>query len=116
MFKYDIKETYKVYSFGDNENPLKILATTSNNEEELFELLKIKNQFINREIAKNINLTDNIINELLTNYIAYTMCINLAKNKIITNKTIDRLYEISDNEYKESKLREDLDIIFKKKR
>lgn len=114
MFKYDINENYQVLGFCDNENPLKILAKTTNNEDELFELLKMKDPFINREIAKNTNITINIINELLTNHIAYTMCVILAKNKNISNETINRLYEISNNEYKESKLKEDLNSIFKR--
>ena len=78
----------------------------------MVELLKNNNPFVNRELAKNINLTESLIKMLLDHYAAYTMLINLAKNESLSSEGKDQLYKIAGTKYKDSMLKEDLDFIF----
>ena len=89
------------------------IALTTNSEEEMFELMKIKNPFVNRNLAKNENVTKKVLNELLDNYAAYTMCIYIAKNKNIDDGIKDKLFNIGETVYKDSLLTSDLESIFK---
>lgn len=103
-----------------NENKLsgelvenyKNIALTTENEEEMLELIKFSNPFINREIAKNTNITIKVMNELLDNHSAYTMDIYIAKNKNITDEIKAKLYDISENQYKDSLMKKELDNYF----
>lgn len=110
MFKYN----------GQNNRDLGLqtefdkIALNTDSIEEMFELLKIEHPFINRLIANNKNLTEEVMTEMLTNHVAYTMCVNIANNPNITDKVKEKLYEISENEYKDSLLKKDLDFIFQK--
>ncbi len=114
MFKYEENKEYTYFGYGDEDNPLKILAKTTSNLEEIKELLKIKNALLNRDIAKNPNLTEELIEEMLLNYSAYTMNTILAKHPKMNEKLKDILYDISDNQYKASMLKKDLNDIFNK--
>ncbi len=90
------------------------VALNTKSEDEMIELIGNKNPFINRAIAKNINITEVVMDTLLLDEnSAYTMNINLAKNKNITTRIVDRLYQIAATQYKDSMLKEDLDSIFK---
>ena len=94
---------------------LEKLAKETLIEEEMFELIKIENPFINREIAKNVNITVEVMNCLLQDkYSAYTMNTHIAKNPKLTKEIKEKLYLIADNQYKESTMREELDLIFSK--
>lgn len=112
MFKYEENKEYTYFGYGDDDNPLKILAKTTCNLEEIKELLKIKNPFLKRDIAKNPNLTEELIEEMLLNYSAYTMNTILAKHPKMNEKLKDILYDIATNQYKELMLKIDLDAIF----
>jgi len=111
MFKYN----------GQNSRDLGLqtefdeIALNTDSTEEMFELLKIEHPFINRLIANNKNLTEEVMMEMLNpNHVAYTMCVNIAQNPNITDKVKEKLYDVSNHEYKDSKLKEDLNLIFKK--
>lgn len=114
MFKYEENKKYQIFGYGDDENPLKILAKTTSNLEEIKELFKIKSPFLKRDIAKNPNLTEELIEEMLLNYSAYTMNTILAKHPKMNEKLKAILYDIATNQYKESMLKIDLDAIFNK--
>ena len=89
------------------------IALITESEEEMFELMKIKNPFVNRNLAKNVNVTENVMLELLDKYPAYTMCIYIARNKNINKVIKDKLLEIGKTIYKDSLLTSDLESIFK---
>ena len=110
MFVYDGKE--KVGVVEERTESLKGLALITIDLDEMKELLKVKNPFINRELAKNTNISPEIMHILVDEYPAYTMLINLAKNPCIDQDIIDKLYVISDGIYKDSLFRSDLDSIF----
>jgi hypothetical protein len=116
MFKFEEnkKEEYKTIS-GENQEIIKNIALNTNNEEEMFEIIKTKNPLFVRTLAENKNLTKKIALYILDNCTAYTMCINLAKNSAIVDKDIyNKLYYIATKgEYKDSMLKENLDLIFK---
>lgn len=88
------------------------LALTTRDEDIMFKLLTLHNNSIANNLAKNPNITSNVINELLDNYIRYAMCSNLAKNKQLTKEHIEILYEIANSTLKGSMLKEELDSIF----
>ena len=91
------------------------IALTTESEEEMFELIKVKNPFANRNLAKNENTTLKVMHELLLDdNAAYTMCIYMAKNKNIDENIKERLFEIGRTMYKDSRLTEDLNNIFSK--
>lgn len=115
MFKFD-ENSYGGSFLEKNEKVQEIfdLALNTSNEEEMFELLKFKDPFVNRKLAQNTNLTEPVMMEMLSKYIAHTMCMYIANNPNVTEIVKARLYEISENEYKDSIMKEPLDEIFKK--
>ena len=92
------------------------IALTTTNEKEMLELLKVKNPFVNRNLAKNKNVTLKIMHILLDEHPAYTMCVYMAKNENINRDIIDKLFFIGSTIYKESMLTEDLNNIFSKEK
>ena len=109
MFKYD--ENIKNRLHGDYVDT----ALTTDNEEEMFELLKLKNPFVNRNLAKNKNSTLKVLTELVDNHVAYTMCVYLAKNKNIDDSIIEKLFKIGEGEYKDSQFTSDMNSILGKR-
>lgn len=97
---------------GELAENYKKIGITTENEEEMLELIKFSNPFINREIAKNKNITIKVMNELLDKHSAYTMDIYIAKNKNITDEIKAKLYDISENQYKDSLMKKELDNYF----
>jgi hypothetical protein len=93
------------------ESNFKHLLQNSTDMEEINEYIDMDNPFINREIAKNTNISEEIMENLLK-HSAFTMNLILAHNPNITNKIKEQLYSISENEYKDSMLKKDLDAIF----
>lgn len=84
----------------------------SQDESEMLMLIESNNPFVHRGIALNENITEKVADKLLE-YAAYTMCTNLAKNKVISEYVKDKLYKLADTKYTESTLKEDLDGIYK---
>lgn len=115
MFKYDEneKEIYNDIS-RSTKNELTEIATNTSNEEEMFEITKTNNPFLMRALAKNKNITKKVSIYILKEYTAYTMCTILAKNNIVDEEIKNLLYSIAiEGIYKDSMLKQDLDIIFK---
>ncbi len=115
MFVYNQERDSQLGITGEKLENVQDIAINSTSENEMFELLKIRNPFVNRSLAKNTNLTLKIMHTLLDNYSAYTMNINLAKNTSINQDIKDKLYVIATNENNiNSRMKADLDSIFSK--
>lgn len=117
MFKYEEEKKEQYRGIGRSEiNEIKIIALNTPYEEEMFELTKTENPFVMRELAKNKYLTKKVAIYLIEEHCAYTMLVNLAKNDVVNEEIKNKLYIIAtEGEYKNSKLKEDLDNIFSKK-
>ena len=100
---------------GERFDKVLSLSLNTKSEDEMMRLTQYKNPFINREIAKNLNITVKVMTELLDNYSAFTMNMNIAKNPNLTKEIIDKLYLISNvGHYKDSRMNEYLNKIFNK--
>lgn len=111
MFIFDENQIFD--SFAEEFKKVENIALNSNNESEMFELIKIKNPFINRKLAANENLTKKVAMKLLNEFPAYTMCVILANNKIVDEEIKNLLYKIAtEGHYSQSMLKSDLDTIF----
>lgn len=88
-------------------------ALQSESEKELLNFMTVDNEFVNREIAKNIHSTPKVLMELLDNHSDYTMNLFIALNDNITAEVINKLYHIAGSDDTNGKLKKDLDKIFK---